>query len=82
MRLIWRWTPATLAVLLVACQVASAKLPALPGATSATVQRELRVGDVAPDFTLMDQNRQNITLSQLRGRPVQVAFYVWAFSSG
>lgn len=45
-------------------------------------QQELRVGDPAPDFTLQDQNRQNVQLSQFRGRTVQIAFYVWAFSPG
>ena len=76
-----RWVPMAAAVLLVACQISSAALPSAPGAAPAA-QRELRVGDAAPDFTLQDQNRQNVTLSQLRGRPVQAAFYVWAFSGG
>jgi peroxiredoxin len=40
----------------------------------------LAVGDTAPDFMLADQNRQEVRLSQLRGRPVQIAFYVQALS--
>jgi cytochrome oxidase Cu insertion factor (SCO1/SenC/PrrC family) len=70
------------AALLVACQVGTPASPTAPGAAPASAPRELRVGDTAPDFTLQDQNRQTVTLSQLRGRPVQVAFYVWALSSG
>jgi hypothetical protein len=69
-------------VLLVACQTAGATGVGSPAAPPAQTVRELKVGDAAPDFTLQDQNRENVRLSQFRGRPVQVAFYVWAFSSG
>ncbi|HEY3895705.1 MAG TPA: peroxiredoxin [Pseudonocardiaceae bacterium] len=41
----------------------------------------LEVGDQAPDFTLKDQNNQDWTLSDLRGkRNVLVVFYPLAFS--
>lgn len=39
------------------------------------------VGAVAPDFTLVDQDRQPVTLSASRGRPVVLAFFPGAFSS-
>jgi peroxiredoxin len=39
------------------------------------------VGSRAPDFTLPDQDRQPVTLSRLRGRPVVLAFFPGAFSS-
>lgn len=39
------------------------------------------VGSKAPDFTLMNQDRQAVTLSSLRGRPVVLAFFPAAFSS-
>ena len=39
------------------------------------------VGSKAPDFTLMNQDRQPVTLSSLRGRPVVLAFFPAAFSS-
>ncbi len=39
------------------------------------------VGSKAPDFTLMNQDRQPVTLGQLRGRPVVLAFFPAAFSS-
>ena len=76
------WVPAAAALLLLGCQAASSLTS--PGARAGTAgaARELRVGDRAPDFTLMDQNRQMVTLSQFRGRPAQVAFYVWALSGG
>ena len=39
------------------------------------------VGTAAPDFTLKDQNKQDVTLSSFRGdRNVLVVFYPFAFS--
>jgi glutaredoxin-dependent peroxiredoxin len=39
------------------------------------------VGSTAPDFTLMNQDRQPVTLSGLKGKPVVLAFFPAAFSS-
>jgi glutaredoxin-dependent peroxiredoxin len=39
------------------------------------------VGTEAPDFTLVNQDRQPVTLSASRGRPVVLAFFPGAFSS-
>jgi glutaredoxin-dependent peroxiredoxin len=39
------------------------------------------VGSKAPDFTLVNQDREPVTLSQLRGKPVVLAFFPAAFSS-
>jgi peroxiredoxin len=39
------------------------------------------VGTQAPDFTLLDQDRQPVTLSAQRGKPVVLAFFPAAFSS-
>jgi glutaredoxin-dependent peroxiredoxin len=39
------------------------------------------VGSKAPDFTLTNQDRQAVTLSEQRGRPVILAFFPAAFSS-
>lgn len=37
---------------------------------------ELRVGDIAPDFTLKDQDEKDVTLSSFRGKKsVLLAFY-------
>jgi peroxiredoxin len=38
------------------------------------------VGSKAPDFTLMNQERQPVTLSELKGKPVVLAFFPAAFS--
>ena len=39
------------------------------------------VGSTAPDFTLTNQDRQPVSLSAQRGRPVVLAFFPAAFSS-
>jgi peroxiredoxin len=38
------------------------------------------VGQPAPDFTLVNQRGEEVTLSQLRGRKVVLVFYPFAFS--
>ncbi len=38
------------------------------------------VGQSAPDFTARNQHGEPVTLSSLRGAPVVVLFYPWAFS--
>ena len=38
------------------------------------------VGSTAPDFTLMNQDREPVTLSTLTGKPVVLAFFPAAFS--
>ena len=36
----------------------------------------IRVGDVAPDFALEDQNKNKVTLAEVRGKgPVVLVFY-------
>ncbi len=40
----------------------------------------ISVGDTAPDFSLPDQDKQVVSLSGLRGAPVLVVFYPFAFS--
>ena len=43
----------------------------------------VKVGDLAPDFTLLDQNRQAVQLSSFRGKKnVVVAFIIFAFTGG
>lgn len=39
------------------------------------------VGQPAPDFTLVNQRGEEVTLSDLRGRKVVLVFYPFAFSS-
>jgi peroxiredoxin len=40
----------------------------------------LSVGDRAPDFSLPDQDKQVVSLADLRGTPVLLIFYPFAFS--
>ena len=40
----------------------------------------LSVGDVAPEFSLPDQDKQVVSLGDLRGAPVLLVFYPFAFS--
>ena len=35
----------------------------------------VQVGEMAPDFTLEDQNNQTVTLSSTRGMPTILVFY-------
>jgi cytochrome oxidase Cu insertion factor (SCO1/SenC/PrrC family) len=43
----------------------------------------LKVGDMAPDFTLPDTNGQKVKLSDFRGKNnVVLAFFVLAFTGG
>ena len=40
----------------------------------------LSVGDTAPEFSLPDQDKQVVSLEGLRGSPVLIVFYPFAFS--
>ena len=40
----------------------------------------LSVGDAAPQFSLPDQDKQVVSLDELRGTPVLLVFYPFAFS--
>jgi thioredoxin-dependent peroxiredoxin len=44
--------------------------------------QELKVGDVAPDFTLQASDGQTYTLSKLRGKTVVLAWFPKAFTGG
>jgi cytochrome oxidase Cu insertion factor (SCO1/SenC/PrrC family) len=64
-------------------------LLALAGQFSAAAQEEaiaktnLKVGDVAPDFTLTSNKWEKVKLSDFRGKKnVVLAFYVLAFTGG
>jgi len=47
----------------------------------ATETKTLRVGDVAPDFTLRAHDGTEVTLSKLHGRRVVLAFFAFAFTN-
>jgi len=43
----------------------------------------LKVGDVAPEFTLTDAKRKKVSLSDFKGQKnVVLAFYILAFTPG
>lgn len=42
----------------------------------------LKIGDIAPEFTLLDQNSSSVSLSQFRGKRVLVYFYPKALTPG
>jgi peroxiredoxin len=49
----------------------------------ATPKTSVKIGDMAPDFTLKDQDRKDVKLSDFRGKQnVVLAFYSLAFTSG
>ena len=59
-----------------AAGMAQDKKPAPPEPT-------VKVGEVAPDFKLTDQNGKDVKLSDFRGKKnVALAFYVFAFTGG
>jgi len=60
-----------------------AAAPAAAQQQPAVATTHLKVGDPAPDFTLPDNNRQPVKLSDFRGKKnVVLAFYVLAFTGG
>jgi len=69
---------------LLAALLAASSLPAIyaadqPAAPTPTV----KVGDMAPDFTLTDQNGNKVSLHEFKGKKnVALAFYVFAFTGG
>ena len=44
--------------------------------------QELKVGDVAPDFTLQASDGQTYTLSKLKGKTVVLAWFPKAYTAG
>ena len=60
----------------------------LTGATHAqqdvkVTHTALKVGDMAPDFTLLDNHWKQVNLGEYRGKKnVVLAFYVLAFTEG
>ncbi len=47
----------------------------------ATRTSTLSVGDAAPAFTLRSHDGREISLAALRGRPVVIAFFAFAFTN-
>jgi cytochrome oxidase Cu insertion factor (SCO1/SenC/PrrC family) len=51
--------------------------------SDSTPPPKIKVGDMAPDFTLQDQNGKKVSLRDFRGKKnVALAFYIFAFTGG
>ena len=62
--------------------LAGALIPAVRAADTPPPP-SVKVGDVAPDFTLTDQNGNKVSLQDFRGKKnVALAFYIFAFTGG
>jgi cytochrome oxidase Cu insertion factor (SCO1/SenC/PrrC family) len=60
-----------------------AATPASTAAPTPAPYDKLKVGDLAPDFTLPDLTGKAVKLSDFRGKNnVVLAFYVFAFTGG
>jgi len=68
--------------LLLALLLMVSLLPASYAADETPVPK-VKVGDVAPDFTLTDQNGNKVSLHDFKGKKnVALAFYIFAFTGG
>jgi len=80
-----RRSPAVLllCILALGIQQAGTGLWAQGEKKEAPPEPKFKVGDTAPDFTLLDQNRKPVKLSDYRGKKnVALAFIVFAFTGG
>ena len=51
--------------------------------TTSVPPPKIKVGDMAPDFTMRDQNGKQVSLHEFRGKKnVALAFYIFAFTGG
>lgn len=72
-----------LAVLLAMAAFTFARQSPAPNQQPTAPKTQLKVGDAAPDFTLTDNNRNQVKLSDFKGKKnVVLAFYVLAFTGG
>lgn len=69
--------------LVIAAITAALSLATFGQGTPAVSTLKLKVGDIAPDFTLTDTAGTKVKLSDFRGKNnVVLAFYVFAFTGG
>lgn len=62
--------------------LAGMSAPVLPAAETPPPPT-VKVGDMAPDFTLTDQNGNKVSLHDFKGKKnVALAFYIFAFTGG
>ena len=70
-------------IMVIAAIVVTFALAAFAQSNVATPTAKLKVGDMAPDFTLTDTKATSVKLSDYRGKKnVVLAFYVLAFTGG
>lgn len=70
---------------LLAAMLMAALLPSVYAADKPadTPPPKIKVGDIAPDFTLTDQNGNKVSLHDFKGKKsVALAFYIFAFTGG
>ena len=54
-----------------------------PPAAAAPVEPKIKVGDMAPDFSLLDSSGKVVSLHDFKGKKnVALGFYVFAFTGG
>ena len=72
--------------LLLALLLVASLLPASYAADNEpdeTPPPKIKVGDMAPDFTLTDQNGKKVSLHDFKGKKnVALGFYIFAFTGG
>ncbi len=69
--------------LLLLLGLAGSIAPAVTAQEEAVAKTNLKVGDVAPDFTLLSDKWEQVKLSEYRSKKnVILAFYVLAFTGG
>lgn len=70
-------------IFIMAAMVLTFAFTVMGQATPAAPAAKLKVGDMAPDFSLIDTARNPVKLSDFRGKKnVVLAFYVLAFTGG
>jgi cytochrome oxidase Cu insertion factor (SCO1/SenC/PrrC family) len=63
--------------------LSTASSVAVPQTQPTPPQPTVKVGQMAPDFKLVDQNGEDVRLSDFRGKKnVALAFYLFAFTGG
>ena len=71
------------ALILAVAALAQTPTPTATPAPTPAPYDKLKVGDMAPDFTLPDLTGKQVKLSDFRGKHnVVLAFYVFAFTGG
>jgi cytochrome oxidase Cu insertion factor (SCO1/SenC/PrrC family) len=72
-----------LSLLTLAASIPAPRLPAQEPQKEGPPEPTVKVGDIAPDFELTDQNGKKVALHDFKGKKqVVLAFYIFAFTGG